>query len=108
MVDECSGCNNSLKPDFIERLRILAVQHRKSPNILLEEAIHDLLRKYEREELTVANKQPMKRDRRQYSRVEVYYWQVIMLTSKQSIDGEIKDISIGGALIICNEIPIAE
>ena len=107
MVDECSDCNTRLKPDLIKRLRILAAQHRKSPNILLQEAIEDLLRKYEREVSPFANKQPMKRDRREYSRVEVS-WQVIILTSKKSIEGETKDISIDGALIICKELPSAE
>lgn len=104
MVDGCSDCNTRLRPNLIKRLRILAAQHRKSTNILLQEAIEDLLRKYEREVSPFANKQPMKRDRREYSRVEVS-WQVIMLTSKHPIAGEIKNISIDGALIICKELP---
>jgi hypothetical protein len=104
MVDGCSDCNTGLRPNLIKRLRILAAQHRKSTNILLQEAIEDLLRKYEREVSPFANQQPMKRDRREYSRVEVS-WQVIMLTSKHPIAGEIKNISIDGALIICKELP---
>lgn len=107
MIDGCSDCKTRLRPNLIKRLRILAAQHRKSPNILLQEAIEDLLRKYEREVSPVANKQPMKRDRREYSRVEVS-WQVIMLTSKHPIAGEIKNISIDGALIICKELPSEE
>ena len=49
----------------------------------------------------------MKQGKREHSRVEVS-WPVTMLTSKQSIIGEIKNISESGALISCQEVPNPE
>ena len=49
----------------------------------------------------------MKQGKREYSRVEVS-WPVIMLTSKKSIIGKINNISVGGALISCQELPSPE
>ena len=49
----------------------------------------------------------MKNGKRAYSRVEVS-WPVSMLSGKKVITGEIKDISLGGALIRCEELPSTE
>jgi hypothetical protein len=49
----------------------------------------------------------VKRGKREYSRVEVS-WPVAMLTGQKLITGEIKDISLGGALIRCQELPSEE
>ena len=49
----------------------------------------------------------MKQGKREHSRVEVS-WPVTMLTSKQLIIGEIKNISESGALISCQEVPSSE
>ena len=49
----------------------------------------------------------MEQGKREYSRVEVS-WPVIMLTSKKSIIGKINNISVGGALISCQELPSPE
>jgi hypothetical protein len=49
----------------------------------------------------------VKQGKREYSRVEVS-WPVIMLTSKKSIIGKINNISVGGALISCQELPSPE
>ena len=49
----------------------------------------------------------MKQGKREYSRVEVS-WPVTMLTSKKLIIGKIKNISVGGALISCQELPSPE
>ena len=49
----------------------------------------------------------MKQGKREHSRVEVS-WPVTMLTSKQSIIGEIKNISVSGAMISCQELPSPE
>ena len=46
----------------------------------------------------------MERSKRDYSRVEVS-WPVIVVTSHGSIDGEITNISLSGALIRCRELP---
>ena len=49
----------------------------------------------------------MKQGKREYSRVDVS-WPVTMLTSKKLIIGKIKNISVGGALISCQELPSPE
>jgi hypothetical protein len=49
----------------------------------------------------------VKQGKREHSRVEVS-WPVTMLTSKQLIIGEIKNISESGALIGCQEVPSPE
>jgi hypothetical protein len=49
----------------------------------------------------------VKQGKREYSRVEIS-WPVIMLTSKKSIIGKINNISVGGALISCQELPSPE
>ena len=49
----------------------------------------------------------MKKGKREYSRVQVS-WPVTMLTSKKLILGKIKDISVSGALIRCEELPSPE
>ena len=49
----------------------------------------------------------MKKDNREYSRVEVC-WPVTMHTGKKLLVGEIKDISVSGALIRCEELPSPE
>jgi hypothetical protein len=49
----------------------------------------------------------VKKGKREYSRVEVS-WPVTMLTSKKLIIGKIKNISVDGALISCQELPSPE
>jgi len=49
----------------------------------------------------------VKQGKREYSRVDVS-WPVTMLTSKKLIIGKIKNISVGGALISCQELPSPE
>ena len=49
----------------------------------------------------------MKQCKRKYSRVEVC-WPVTVHTSKKLLVGEIKDISVSGALIRCKELPSPE
>ena len=49
----------------------------------------------------------MEQGKREYSRVEVS-WPFCMLTSKKLIIGKIKNISVGGALISCQELPSPE
>ena len=46
----------------------------------------------------------MERERREYSRVEVS-WPVSVLTAQGIIDGEVRNISFGGACIKCQELP---
>ena len=49
----------------------------------------------------------MKKSKREYSRVQVS-WPVTMHTGKKLLVGEIKDISVSGALIRCEELPSPE
>ena len=49
----------------------------------------------------------MEQCKREYSRVEVC-WPVTMHTGKKLLVGEIKDISVSGALIRCEEVPSPE
>ena len=49
----------------------------------------------------------MQQCKREYSRVEVC-WPVTMHTGKKLLVGEIKDISVSGALIRCEELPSPE
>lgn len=49
----------------------------------------------------------MPQSKGEYSRVEVC-WPVTILTDKQMLVGEIKNISVGGALILCEELPTPE
>ena len=43
-------------------------------------------------------------EKRQFTRVEVT-WPVTMLTAKGPIEGEVKNISLGGAFVHCQEQP---
>ena len=49
MADERKSYNTTLRMDLVKQLRILAAQVDKRQNDLLEEAILDLLKKYEKE-----------------------------------------------------------
>ena len=48
MADERKSYNTTLRVDLVKQLRILAAQVDKRQNDLLEEAIQDLLKKYEK------------------------------------------------------------
>jgi predicted transcriptional regulator len=48
MAEERKSYNTTLKADLMKRLRILAAELEKRQNDLLEEAIEDLLKKYEK------------------------------------------------------------
>jgi hypothetical protein len=49
----------------------------------------------------------MEKDRREYSRIDVS-WPVNILTFERSITGALKNISLGGALIVCRKMPHTE
>ena len=48
MENERKNYNTTLRPDIIKRLKILSAETDRRQNDLLEEAIEDLLKKYER------------------------------------------------------------
>jgi hypothetical protein len=99
--------NTTLRADLTRRLRILAAQRNKRQNDLLEEAIQDLLNKFEKDSQVPARSPVPKAERREHPRAEVS-WPVSMITAQGLFEGEIKDISKGGALIQCRDLPEAE
>lgn len=48
MAEERKSYNTTLRTDLIKKLKLLAVELEKRQNELLEEAIQDLLKKYEK------------------------------------------------------------
>ena len=107
MTKKRNSYNTTLRADLTRRLRILAAQKGKRQNDLLEEAIQDLLNKYEKDSQVPARSPVPKAERREHPRAEVS-WPVSMITGKGSFEGEIKDVSKGGALIQCTELPITD
>jgi len=99
--------NTTLRADLTRRLRILAAQRSTRQNDLLEEAIQDLLNKYEKGSQVATPSPVPKAERREHPRAEVS-WPVSMITAQGLFEGEIKDISKGGALIQCAELPITD
>ena len=96
--------NTTLRADLTRRLRILAAQKDKRQNDLLEEAIQDLLDKYDKDSQVAALSPVAKAEKREHPRTEVS-WPVSMITPQGLFEGEIKNISRGGALIQCTELP---
>ncbi|PNV85287.1 MAG: hypothetical protein C0610_12605 [Desulfobacteraceae bacterium] len=87
-----------------KRLRILAAQQGKRQNDLLEEAIKDLFDKYESDSQVTTLSPVPKAQKRKHTIAEVS-WPVSVITSQGLFDGEIKNISKGGALIQCRDLP---
>jgi hypothetical protein len=104
MTKKRESYNTTLRADLTRRLRILAAQKGKRQNDLLEEAIQDLLNKYEKNSQVLALTPAPKAERREHPRAEVS-WPVSMITAQGLFEGQIKDISKGGALIQCTELP---
>jgi hypothetical protein len=96
--------NTTLRTDLTRRLRILAAQKGTRQNDLLEEAIQDLLNKYEKDPHAPVSGSLEKTERRKSPRAEVS-WPVSMITPQGLLEGQIKDISKGGALIQCAKLP---
>jgi hypothetical protein len=107
MAKNRNSYNTTLRTDLTRRLRILAAQKGKRQNDLLEEAIQDLLNKYEKDSHVTTLSPVPKAERREHPRAEVA-WPVRMITAQGFYEGEIKDISKGGALIQCAELPITD
>lgn len=107
MAEKRKSYNTTLRADLTKRLRILAAQQGKRQNDLLEEAIKDLFGKYQSESQVTALSPVPKTQKRKDPRAEVS-WPVSVITSQGLFDGEIKNISKGGALIQCRDLPEAE
>jgi len=104
MTKKRKSYNTTLRADLTRRLRILAAQHGKRQNDLLEEAIQDILNKYQRTPQAPPSSSVAIADRRKSPRAQVS-WPVSMITPQGLFEGQIKDISRGGALIQCAELP---
>jgi len=107
MAEKRKSYNTTLRADLTKRLRILAAQQGKRQNDLLEEAINDLFDKYESESQVTALSPVPITQKRKHPRAEVS-WPVNLITSQGLFDGEIKNISKGGALIQCRNLPKVE
>ena len=104
MDEKRKSYNTTLRADLTKRLRILAAQQGKRQNDLLEEAIKDLFDKYESDSQVTTLSPVPKAQKRKHPRAEVS-WPVSVITSQGLFDGEIKNISKGGALIQCRDLP---
>jgi hypothetical protein len=89
---------------LLQSFKTLAAKQDKRLNRFLEEAIQDILNKYREQGVAKATPLIIPRERREYARVATSL-PVKMFTSQGIIHGIIKNISKGGALINCNEIP---
>ena len=104
MAKKRKSYNTTLRIDLTKRLRIIAAQQGMRQNDLLEEAIQDLLDKYQKDPQVAALSPVAKPEKREHPRTEVS-WPVSLITSQGLFDGEIKNISRGGALIQCRDLP---
>lgn len=104
MAEQRKSYNTTLRIDLTKRLRIIAAQQGMRQNDLLEEAIQDLLDKYDKDSQVAALSPVAKPEKREHPRTEVS-WPVSMITPQGLFEGEIKNISRGGALIQCTELP---
>lgn len=89
---------------LLQSFKILAAKQDKRLNRFLEEAIRDILNKYREQCVGKTTSLIIPQERRRYARVESSL-PVKMLTSQGMIHGIIKNISKGGALINCSELP---
>ena len=99
-----SRFGTTIDTDLLKQFRVLASQEDKRLNQLLEESIRDILEKYEKKSWLPAKSSVPNVERREHERVEVT-WPVSILTARGLVEGEIKDISKGGALIHCSHLP---
>ena len=104
MAGERKSYNTTLRTDLTMRLRILAAQQGKRQNDLLEEAIQTLLQKYKENSPSTKKSLAPKQEKRVYPRTKVS-WPVSIISTKGLTKGAIKNISKGGALIRCRELP---
>ena len=102
-----SSTNYMISSDLLEELRILARKNHKGMRQILTEAIHDILHKYQKGCRDTAKSLIPRKERRVHSRVEIT-WPVKIVTSQGPVQGEIRDISKGGARIRCHDLPMPD
>ena len=99
-----SRFSTTIDTDLLKQFKVVAGLQGKRLNQFMEESIHDILAKYESKPSLLEKSLIPKQEKRAHSRVEVT-WPVSILTSRGLVEGEIKDISKGGALINCKKLP---
>ena len=99
-----SRFSTTVDTDLLKQFKVLAALQGKRLNQFIEESISDILAKYESKPSLPEKSLVPKQEKRSHSRVEVT-WPVNILTSRGLVEGEIKDISKGGALIHCKKLP---
>ena len=99
-----SRFSTTIDTDLLKQFKSLAALQGKRLNQFMEESLRDILAKYETKPSLPEKSLVPKVEKRAHSRVEVT-WPVSIFTSRGLVEGEIKDISKGGALIHCTRLP---
>jgi hypothetical protein len=99
-----SRFSTTLDTDLLKRFKIVAALQGKRLNQFMEESIRHILAKYDSKTTSPEKSLVPKVEKRAHSRVEAT-WPVSIFTSRGLVEGEIKDISKGGALISCSRLP---
>jgi len=99
-----SRFSTTIDTALLKQFKVLAALQGKRLNQFMEESIRHILAKYENKPSLPEKSLVPKQEKRAHSRVEVT-WPVSIFTSRGLVEGEIKDISKGGALIHCKKLP---
>jgi hypothetical protein len=99
-----SRFSTTIDSDLLKQFKIVAALQGKRLNQFIEESVRDILAKYETKPSLPEKSLVPKVEKRAHSRVEVT-WPVSIFTSRGLVEGEIRDISKGGALIHCTRLP---
>jgi len=99
-----SRFSTTIDTDLLKQFKVVAALKGKRLNQFVEESIRDILAKYESKPSLPDKSVARKVEKRAHSRVEAT-WPVSIFTSRGLVEGEIKDISKGGALIHCKQLP---
>ena len=101
---EKSRFSTTIDTVLLKQFKILAALQGKRLNQFMEESIRHILEKYESKPSLPEKSLEPKVEKRAHPRVEVT-WPVSIFTSRGLVEGEIRDISKGGALIHCKKLP---
>jgi hypothetical protein len=101
---EKSRFSTTIDTVLLKQFKILAALQGKRLNQFMEESIRHILAKYDKKPSLPEKSLVPKKEKRAHSRVDVT-WPVSIFTSRGLVEGEIKDISKGGALIHCKKLP---
>ncbi len=99
-----SRFSTTIDTDLLKQFKIVAALQGKRLNQFMEESIRHILAKYDSKPSLPEKSLAPKVEKRAHPRVEVT-WPVRIFTSRGLVEGEIKDISKGGALIHCKMLP---